>query len=164
MVTKYQSNFQLITFPANFIQFVPTLVRAGLAATVAAGTSLIPLPGIGAALDLAIIVEEVMLYIKLFGLPGNDSVEFKKLDEALQNRLFKYSIKTAMKLTAEIMSEFTLELGVEEVVKYIPIAGTILSCALSVTFTSRYLIRCIDELEKVALLIMEVEAARGLTN
>ncbi|CAB4034565.1 Hypothetical predicted protein [Paramuricea clavata] len=129
-------------------------------AAATAPSSAIPIPGVGAAVDLALIVEEVVQYRKLFGLPGNDSEEFKKLDEALKGRLLRYSIKTAMKLAAEIASELALELGVEEVVKYIPIAGTILACAISATLTSRYLIRCINELEEVALLIMDTETAR----
>ena len=124
-------------------------------AVITAPASAIPVPVLGAVIDLALIIKEVAEYRKQFGLPADDSEEFEKLDEEYKKRILRYSIKTAMQLALEIGSGIGLKLGAEEVVKYIPFAGTILATAISAGFMSHYLICCIDEMEEVALQIWD---------
>lgn len=129
-----------------------------------APTSAIPVPGVGAVLDLAVIFNETRDYREILGIPVNESDEFKKIRKDLQKRVLKYGCTSALKLAAEIAGEATLKLGAEEVAKYIPVAGSIIACAISAAFTGAYLNRAIDELEGVALEIWDAEFARSTNN
>lgn len=120
-----------------------------------APASAIPVPLVGAAIDIGLILEETIQYREQFGLPAPDSIEFDKLDINYQERIKKYCFLSAAKIVTEIAGEGVAELGAGEVAKFIPIAGTIIACAISAGFTSHYLIRCINDLEEIALKIWD---------
>ena len=142
----------------------PCLARAVLVATASASTSAIPVPGVGAIVDLAVIFSETRLYRKQFGIPADESKEFKNMNDVLRKKVLNFSCTTVAKMSSEIAADATLKLGAEEVTKYIPIAGTIIASTISFGFTSSYLVRCINALEDVALKIWDGEVARSTNN
>ena len=122
---------------------------------VTAPASAIPFPGVGALIDLGVIVTEIMEYRHKFGLPLTDSEDFNNLNEEMRKRLVRYGATTAAQVALIVGIEIGLELGAEEVVKYIPFAGTILASAISAGFMTKYLISCINDMEEIALHIWD---------
>ncbi|XP_028404176.1 interferon-inducible GTPase 5-like [Dendronephthya gigantea] len=128
-------------------------VRASVLATAVAPANAIPIPLLGASLNIALIVEETSQYRELFGIPPRNSATFNNLDEEFKTKVIKSCYSNAAQLVAAIASECGTELGAEEVAKLVPIAGVIMATAISAFFTSRYLFACINELEEIALQI-----------
>ena len=130
-------------------------------AAATAPASAIPFPGIGAVLDVSVIIVEIKNYRNYFGLPSEDSREFEILDKRFKENIIKVSVKSAVQLGIEIASTIAIEVGAGEVAKYIPVAGTIISSAISTAAMTKYLFGCIDEFLEAALQIWDRTVGDG---
>ena len=117
--------------------------------------SAIPLPGIGAVVDVGVIIHQIQQYPKYFGLPSEDSPEYEMLDIRFKQRMIK-------NISIEIGSSIAVEAGAGEIAKYIPVAGTALAYAISTATMTKYLFGCIDEFLEAALQIWDRTVGDGL--
>ena len=124
------------------------LARAGAVAAASAGVNAVPVPVVGSAFNLAVVFEEIHNYRRQFGLPDKGSKEFEALNKESSTVLFKYVFVNESWTS---IAEVALELGLEEITKFIPIAGPLLSSAMSFFMVYHFLHKCINNLEKVAL-------------
>ncbi|CAB4036457.1 interferon-inducible GTPase 5-like, partial [Paramuricea clavata] len=138
-------------------------VRAVAVATISARNGVIPIPGRGAVLDAELIRDTIEDYHRQLGLHDVTSdtfEEFNKYEKVLQI----YKFQSDEELLLSLNSESHGLRKVQEVSKYIPILGTIIAGRISFVLMSRYLERCVDELEVVALAVWDDAAKRSTEN
>ena len=136
-------------------------------ATISAGASAILIPGVGAAIDLALIKGTIMAYYRQMGLSNTTSEEralletkYKEIIDRYQSASLKRSIK---EFTSTVVTKaLVVMIGVEEISKYIPIIGTVIASSVGFAVTLHYLIRCINELEEAAIAVWDNAAKRSI--
>ena len=138
------------------------LARAGAVAVAAAGANAVPVPAVGSAFNLAVILKEVHSYRRQFGLPDEGSEIFKALRAESISIILKYSFKTADELLP-LFADSAVDIGIEELTKFIPVAGQFLSAASAFVFVFKFLYQCISDMEKAAFDIWD-KTVKGNAN
>ncbi|CAB4003800.1 interferon-inducible GTPase 5-like, partial [Paramuricea clavata] len=137
--------------------------RAVAVATISARNGVIPIPRWGAVLDAKLIrdtIEEYHIRLGLHDITSDTFEEFNKYEKVLQI----YKFQSDEELLLSLNSEAHGLRKVQEVSKYIPILGTLIAGSISFVLMSRYLERCVDELEVVALAVWDDAAKRSTEN
>ena len=128
--------------------------QAVAVAALSAVTGTIPIPGVGGALDCALIGTTVAVYYKKFGLKNTTAEKIGLLDEKCKDIILRYQVKSAAKLASKIATQnLGFKFGIEEVFKFIPIMGMAIAGSISFAMTLCYLIKSINELEEAALVV-----------
>ena len=132
-------------------------------ATVSAATGVIPIPGVGGAIDAVLIGGTITVYYRQFGLNNTTPEELEVLDKKIKEIIERYHIRSAAELASTVATKtFGIMLGVEEVSKFIPIIGMVIAGSISFAFTLRYLLRSIKELEEAAMAVWDNAAERSV--
>ena len=126
-------------------------------ATISAGASAIPIPGVGAAIDFALIRGTIMAYYIQLGLNNTTSEERALLDKKYNDIIDRYKSSSTV-----VTKALGLMVGVEEISKYIPIIGVVIASSVGFAVTLHYLIRCINELEEAAIAVWDNAAKRSI--
>ena len=130
-------------------------------ATISARNGAIPIPGRGAVLDAKLIRDTIEDYHGQLGLHNvtSDTFEqFNKYEKVLQI----YKFQSDEELVSSLNSGAHGLRKVQEVSKYIPILGTVIAGSISFRLMLRYLKRCVNELEVVALAVWDDAAKRSI--
>ena len=121
-------------------------------ATISAGNGANPFSG-GAVFDAELIRDTVKDYhrqLDLHDVTSDTFEQFNKYEKVLQ----RYKFQSDEELLLSLNSEAHGLRKVQEVSKYIPILGTAIAGSISFALMLRYLVRCVDELEEVAIVYM----------
>ena len=132
-------------------------------ATISAGASAIPIPGVGAAIDFAVIRGTIMAYYIQLGLNNTTSEERALLDKKYNDIIDRYKSSSVKEFASTVVTKaLGLMVGVEEISKYIPIIGVVIASSVGFALTLHYLIRCINELEEAAIAVWDNAAKRSI--
>ncbi len=132
-------------------------------ATISAGAGAIPIPGVGGAIDFALIRGTIMSYYIQLGLNDTTSEERALLDKKYNDIINRYKSGSVKEFASTIVTKaLGLMIGIEEISKYIPIIGVVIASSVGFAFTLRYLIRCINELEEAAIAVWDNAAKRSV--
>ena len=132
-------------------------------ATISAGAGAIPIPGVGAVIDFALIRGTIMAYYIQLGLINTTSEERALLDKKYNDIIDRYKSSSVAKFGSTVVTKaLGLMVGVEEISKYIPIIGTVIASSVGFAVTLHYLIRCINELEEAAIAVWDNAAKRSI--
>ena len=137
--------------------------RIWMIASASAVAALVPLPGLSIAVDLALITREISFYRSQLGLPEEGSAEFARLNADNQRKVRKFCLTTAAQV-AGLMAVYTSETAIEEFSRFIPFIGLAIASGMSFGTTYVFLQRCLEELEKTALLVLEDIATRSVND
>ncbi|XP_046843968.1 interferon-inducible GTPase 5-like [Xenia sp. Carnegie-2017] len=124
--------------------------RIWMIATASAVGALVPLPGLSIAVDVTLITTEMNFYKSQLGLPDENSQEFNMLTPAQQNLVRQLCTTSAAQL-AKIMATYATSSTVEEMVRFVPIIGSVIAGGISFTSTYLFLQSCVSQSEKAAL-------------
>ena len=103
-------------------------------AALSAAAALVPIPRLSIAVDIGLILKEFAFYRSQLGLPKKGTAEFEKLHFATKEAVSKVCLTAAPRATA-FLSVYAAESAVQEVVRFIPILGSVISSGLSFTTT-----------------------------
>ena len=134
--------------------------RIWTVASLSAAAALVPIPGLSIAVDIGLILKEFAFYRSQLGLPEEGTAEFEKLHFATKEAVSKICITTAAQATA-FLSVYAAESAVEEVVRFIPILGSLISSGLSFSTTLVTLQKCLESVEETALLVLKEAASEA---
>ena len=131
-------------------------------AAVSAATGVIPIPGVGVAIDAVLIGGTITVYYRQFGLYNTTPEELDLLDKKIKEIIERYHFSSAAEFAKTVVTKtFGIILGVEEVSKFIPIIGMVIAGSISFASTLRYLLRSIKELEEAAMAVWDNAARHG---
>ena len=102
-----------------------------------------------------------MDYYRRLGLHDITSDNFERFNE-FKGVLQRYHFQSGEELCLPLESELRAARESQGFSKYIPILGTIIAGRILFRRTLRYLLRCVDELEEVALAVSD-EAVKPST-
>ena len=119
-------------------------------AALSLGVGVIPVPGLSTAADITLLTLEMKLYRSQLGLPEENSPKFLRMTVENQAKIRKFCITTAAEV-AKGMESYAKSSAVEEVARYIPIAGIAIAGSISFYTTYYFLRDSLDELEKTAM-------------
>jgi hypothetical protein len=136
------------------------VARAVVVAVISAGNGAIPLPGKRAVLDAALIKDTIAEYYKQLGIADLTSDNFERFHE-FEDVLRRYNFRSNDEVISSLEFEAHGARKVQDVSKYIPILGTIVAGSISFPLTLRYLIRCVNELEELALAVWDEAANKN---
>ena len=128
------------------------------AAAISAVNGAIPLPDKRALLDAKLVKDAVTDYYKKLGISDLTSDNFERFHE-FEDILRRYNFQSNEQVILSLESEPDRSRKVQDVCKYIPIVGTTIAGSISFALTLPYLLRCVNELEKLALAVWD-EAAK----
>ena len=132
-------------------------------AAASAAVAVVPIPCLSFAVDLALIKGEISFYRSQLGLPEADSAEFSMLNVDMQNRVRKFCFTSAAQIFV-FLSCYASQSAVEEASRYIPIVGLAIAGSMSFASTYYLLHRCLAELEKTAIEVIEDFKQRALND
>ena len=131
--------------------FLNNIAQAVAVAAISAATGAIPIPAVGATIDFALILGTVTGYFKQLGLSDKTSGQLEKYVHIYTRYQFQSVGEWLLKLACEELGA----LAVGEATKYIPLIGIGIAGSISFGFTLLYLLRCVNDLERVALAVWD---------
>ena len=131
--------------------------RMVLVAGMSAAVAMAPVPGLSIAVDALIMFNEVRVYITQLGIPVEGSIIFNFLSSTTQRSVVATQVQfsSVPKILALFAKEAGAGLAVEEASRYIPFVGSAIAGALSFGCTIFFLRKCLNEIEEVALAVLE---------
>ena len=131
--------------------------RIFLVAGLSAAVAVAPVPGLSIAVDALIMFNEVREYITQLGIPVQGSTIFNFLSSPTQRSVVATQVQfsSVPKILALLAKEAGAGLAVEEASRYIPFVGSAIAGALSFGCTIFFLRKCLNEIEEVALAVLE---------
>ena len=134
-------------------------------ATVSAANGAIPIPTLGAFIDVMLLRGAITSYLRKLGLNDIASEERDLLDKKYSEIIDRYKslFKFPKEFTAAMGKSLGLLLGIPQVTKYVPIVGIAMASSVSFAVVLRYLIKSINELEEVAITVWDSTAKRSVT-
>ena len=133
------------------------IARAVVVAAISAATGIIPVPVVGAVIDAGLIARTITVYYEQLGLV-NITSDNCKLSGKYKDVLGKFFCRSTGELISKLAWEEGAKLATGEVANYIPFIGLAIAGGISFGFTLQYLLRCIQELEVVALAVWDKAA------
>ncbi|CAG2247601.1 unnamed protein product [Mytilus edulis] len=132
--------------------------RLRFASGAAAAISATPLIGLDVTANIAIIVEEVIHYIIVFGLDENTLNNLGECDRnQLKSASFLVSGVDIFKVVMSKLGKYVAILAAESAADLVlPILGSIISAGTSAIFTYRYLSHTLDDFRDDACLVYKV--------
>ena len=134
------------------------IVRAVAAAAISAVNGAIPLPEKRDARDAILVKDTVTDYYKQLGIPDLTPDNFERFHE-FEGILRRYNFQPNKQAILSLASQADRSRKVQDVCKYIPIVGTTIAGSISFALMLRYLVRCVNKLEELALAVWD-EAAK----
>lgn len=155
---KFESfMFSLPTLTENVIElkYKTLKKRIFLSTTVSAGVAAIPIPGVDVFANIAILVEEVLHYMSVFGLDKKKLDTLKGFDrKQLKCAGFLVPGADMAKVVFSQLGKYATILAVESVADiFLPIFGSIISAGTSAVFTYRYLNKTLDDFRQDAVIV-----------
>lgn len=135
--------------------------RVWMVASASAAGAIVPLPGLSVAVDLALITNEVSFYRSQLGLPEEGTREFAVMNPENQERVRKFFFTTAMQV-ASFMTVYSSQAVLEEASRFIPFVGLAIAGGISFGSTYYFLHRCLAEIEKTAMSLLEDVARKSV--
>lgn len=141
-----------MSFPKNI-----DIAQAVAVAIASAATNMIPIPGVGAAVNISLIYGTIMHYYRTFGLNDVKSENLNILNKKLREIIRRYQFKSVSDLARVLATKKIMLLmsGVDQISKYIPAIGTVIAGSISFAMTLGYLTKCVNDLEKAALAVWD---------
>ena len=100
-------------------------------------------------------------YKSQLGLFKEDSDEFQRMSPINQEKVRKFCLTSAVQI-GQLLKCYTASSAVEEFTRYIPLLGSAIAGSISFSSTYYFLHQCLNELEKIALdLLDEINANVG---
>ena len=136
--------------------------RMILVAGISAATALIPVPGVSASADVALILKELGFYRSQLGLPSEETSTYQMLTKNTQAK-----VKACLSLLelagkgARWLAAYATEAAAEEGVRFIPIVGLAIAGAMSYGTTYYALKNSLEIMEEAAIAILEETAAQN---
>ena len=108
------------------------------------------------------MIKEITFYRTQLGLPEEGSDEFANLHVNTQDDVRKVCLTTATQLSG-FLAAYAAEASAEEFTRFIPLIGLVIAGGMSFATTYYGLQHCLEEVEKVALTVLD-EAAQKSAN
>ena len=142
----------LTTFSKELVAKKAEILRGRIlmVATTSGVGTVLPVPGVSAALDLGLITEEVNFYKSQLGLPAEDSKVFDGLSPDMKARIHKFCTTSAVEL-GKRLGTYAAGSTAEVFARYIPILGSAIAGSIFFSTTYYVLHRCLNELEQTAM-------------
>ena len=130
--------------------------RIKYVATASAVAAAVPIPGVSIVADIAMIKSEINFYISQLGLPQEGSNRFSLLSLNTQTEVKALStaLGSAMGIGGLVVA-YSTESVVEEFSRYIPFIGIAIASPLSCGATYYFLSKWLEQLEEIALKVLE---------
>jgi uncharacterized membrane protein YraQ (UPF0718 family) len=123
-----------------------------MVAVASAAGAVVPVPGVSMAVDLALIMNEVLLYKSQLGLPEEGSPEFQNMSSELKTKVEKFCISSPAQMAKLLLVNTATETSIEEITRlFVPVIGLALAGAISFYTTYNFLRETLNELEETAL-------------
>ena len=136
--------------------------RIWMVASASAAAAMVPIPGLSVAVDIGLMIKEITFYRTQLGLPEEGSDEFANLHVNTQDDVRKVCLTTATQLSG-FLAAYAAEASAEEFTRFIPLIGLVIAGGMSFATTYYGLKHCLEEVEKVALTVLD-EAAQKSAN
>ncbi len=129
-----------------------------VAAASAAGAA-IPLPGLSIAVDFSLLTNEMSFYKSQFGLPEENSDEFRRMAPENQEKISKFFVTSAVDI-AKLIAVYSASSSVEEFSRFIPFVGIFIAGNISFSSTYYFLHQCLKEMEEAAMTFLDETSSR----
>ena len=138
--------------------------RIFLVAGLSAGFAVVPVPGLSFSIDTAIMFHEVREYTTQLGIPVEGSHIFKTVSFTTQKMILSTHARfsSSGKVLAVFAKEASVGLAVEEASRFIPLVGSAIASSISFSCTIHFLRKCLNEIEEVALAVLEEAKHRSI--
>ncbi|XP_057299252.1 interferon-inducible GTPase 5-like [Hydractinia symbiolongicarpus] len=134
--------------------------RVWYVSLMSAAGACIPFPGVSKAIDTTLVLKELQIYRQQFGISKETLVSLsEKVHSDKKDILNNVQILTSIDTPENVLSlfdSFSSSIAAEEVSRYIPGIGTLISSGLTFATTYRMLNGQLDQIEKASNEIMEL--------
>ncbi len=134
---------------------------------VAAGSAVvaaIPVPLLSVSVDLALIVNEVLVYVQVMGLDDRNvrkmserfSVPLPTMQKIVKAAVPSFAGEQLKKYVVNVIARYALGAAIEETSRFIPVIGNTVAAAASYTATSSALEYILSDVKEAALQLLEI--------
>ncbi len=133
-------------------------------AAVSAGIAAIPIPGLSVSSDLALIVNEILVYVQVMGLDDRNirkmsehfSIPLSKLQKIVEAAVPSFARQQLEKYVVNVIAKYAVASVIEETSRFIPIIGTTIAAAASYKATSSALEYILFDMKEAALKLLNI--------
>ena len=140
--------------------------RIWIVAGASAAVAVVPIPGLSSGVDMVLIRYEISQFLAQIGIPKEGSEIFDILGDTTKQQVISLYLNyaSATGISALFAREARAEIATEEFVRFIPFIGSAIASTLSFASTFSVLRTALDNIEAVALAVLEDSAQRSVDN
>ena len=125
-------------------------------AAVSGTCGLVPIPGLNAVVDIALILKTVNFYKTQLGLPEENSYEFNKLTKKTQEKVRKFCVTGAVQIGNVVRTYDAKSAIASQVINFIPLIGPVIAGSISFSSTYGFLKCCLNDMEEAAIEFLDI--------
>ena len=140
--------------------------RIWIVAGASAAVAVVPIPGLSSGVDMVLIRYEISQFLAQIGIPKEGSEIFDILGDTTKQQVISLYLNyaSATGISALFAREARAEIATEEFVRFIPFIGSEIASILSFASTFSVLRIALNDIEAVALAVLEDSAQRSVDN